>query len=336
MKVFRFGQNGGLDSLAARDEPIPQPQRGEVLVRIRATSLNYRDLAMLNGSYPRPPRAGLIPVSDAAGEIAATGEDVDRFRIGERVINAFHPRWYGGLPPAALASDGYGSSRDGWLAEYKVVSQEALVACPSHLSFEQAATLPCAALTAWNALTGSSPIRAGHSVLTQGTGGVSLFAVQFAKMLGARVIATTSSTSKADRLKELGADEVINYREHPDWGDRVRELTQQRGVDRVVEVGGSGTLRQSIKAVASGAELVLIGFLDGADPQVDFNALFRSGALFRRSSAGNRQALEEMVRAMEYSRLAPVIDRVFPFDEALGAWRFFEARDFFGKVVISH
>ncbi|NMM03898.1 NAD(P)-dependent alcohol dehydrogenase [Paraburkholderia sp. RP-4-7] len=336
MKVYRVDRAGNPDYLTQHDEPVPQPQRGEVLVRIRATSLNYRDIAMLNGTYPRGQRAGLIPTSDAAGEIVAIGEGIDMFEVGSRVINTFHPRWYGGSPPATLKTDGYGWSRDGWLAEYKVVHQEALVAAPAHLTFEEAATLPCAALTAWTALTGGLPVRPGHTVLTQGTGGVSVFAIQFAKLLGARVIATTSSVTKADRLKALGADEVINYLDLPEWGKKTRELTGGRGVDRVVEVGGSGTLRQSIDAVAAGGEVVLIGFLNGATPEVDFKALFNSAAVFRRSSAGDRSALLNMLQAMEYARLKPVVDSVFPFERAIEAWRFFERRRFFGKVVIAN
>jgi len=335
MKAYRFINGGAIEHLTLHDEPMLQPQRSEVLIRVRAVSLNYRDLAMIKGSYPRGQRAGLIPVSDAAGEVVAVGADVDRFSVGARVINSFHPRWYAGAPPSTLSKDSYGSARDGWLVEYKTVNQEALVPCPSHLSFEEASTLPCAALTAWSALTDGAPIRAGCTVLTQGTGGVSIFAVQFAKMLGARVIATTSSASKAEKLLTLGAGEVINYLDHPRWGEKARELMQGRGVDRVVEVGGSGTLPQSIRAVAAGGEVVLIGFLDGSSPEVDFQELFRSAALIRRSSAGNRAALEDLIRALEYTRVRPVVDRIFPFKHAADALRFYEQRMFFGKVVVS-
>jgi NADPH:quinone reductase-like Zn-dependent oxidoreductase len=336
MKAYRFDQTGSLDYLTLHEEPTPTPQRGEVLVRIRASSLNYRDIAMVHGNYVGAQRPGLIPLSDAAGEITAVGEGVSAFRPGDRVINTFHARWYGGPPPEKLGTESYGSDRDGWLAEYKVVSQEAVVAAPPGLSFEQAATLPCAALTAWTTLSGFKPIRPGSTVLTQGTGGVSIFAVQLAKMLGARVIATTSSAEKAARLKALGADEVINYVDVPEWGDEVHRLTEGRGVDRVVEVGGSGTLQQSIRAVANRGEVALIGFLDSGRSEVDFNALFRSGAIFYRISVGERAGLQELVRAVAASGLKPVIDKVFPFDHAIDAWRHFDNRAFFGKVVISH
>lgn len=196
--------------------------------------------------------------------------------------------------------------------------------------------MPCAALTAWTALTGFQPIRPGQTVLTLGTGGVSVFAVQLAKLLGARVIATTSSAAKAARLKELGADEVINYLELPEWGERVRQLTGGAGVDRVLEVGGSGTLQQSIRAVANRGEVALIGFLATNDAGIDFNTLFRSGALFYRVSVGDRPALQDLVRAVAAAGLTPVVDSVFPFDRALDAWRHFDRRAFFGKVVIAH
>ncbi|PLZ03893.1 alcohol dehydrogenase [Burkholderia sp. WAC0059] len=336
MKVYRFDQTGSIDHLTPHDEPVPTPQRGEVLVRIRASSLNYRDLAMVHGNYVGVQQPGLIPLSDAAGEVAEVGEGVDLFKVGDRVINTFHPRWLGGPPPATLGSQSYGSHLDGWLAEYKVVSQEALVAAPANLSFEEAATLPCAALTAWTALGGFYPVRPGHTVLTLGTGGVSVFAVQLAKALGARVISTTSSAEKAERLKALGADAVVNYVEVPNWGDAVRELNGGRGVERIVEVGGAGTLAQSVRAIANRGEVVMIGFLDGADAGVGYNAFFRSGGIFYRISVGDRAGLRELVRVVDTTGLKPVVDQVFPFDRALDAWRHFENRAFLGKVVISH
>lgn len=336
MKAYRFDQAGSIDHLTLHDEPEPTPQRGEVLVRIRASSLNYRDIAMVHGNYVGQQRTGLIPLSDAAGEIVAVGDDVTSFKVGDRVINTFHARWYGGHPPATLGKEAYGSDRDGWLAEYKAVSQEALVAAPEGLSFEEAATLPCAALTAWTALSGFEPIRPGNTVLTQGSGGVSVFAVQLAKLLGARVIATTSSADKAARLKSLGADEVINYVDLPQWGQQVRELTGGKGVDRVVEVGGPGTLQQSIRAVANRGEIALIGFLGSGHSEIDFNTLFRSGAVLYRISVGNRAGLQELVNAISASGLKPVVDTVFPFEKALDAWHHFDQRAFFGKVVISH
>jgi alcohol dehydrogenase len=238
MRAYRFDSFDSLDALRVREEPDPRPQRGEVLVRVHAVSLNFRDIAMLRGRYPRKCVPGLIPVSDAAGEIVATGEGVEAFKVGDRVIGAFHPRWFGGEMPSTIQSDSYGAENDGWLCEFKAISQEAVVRLPDALSYEEGSTLPCAGLTAWTALTGPRPIRAGHTVLVQGSGGVSIFALQLARAVGATVIATTSSAAKADRLKALGAADVVNYVDDPQWGRSVRTLTGGRGVDRVVEVGG--------------------------------------------------------------------------------------------------
>lgn len=229
MRVYRFDNPRGLDGLALHDEPTPSPQRGELLVKIRAVSLNYRDIAIPLGRYVRDSRSGLVPCSDAAAEVVDVGEGVEDYRRGDRVVSTFHPRWFGGPLPATANSDSYGSGQDGWLTEYKVVSRESVVQIPAGLSDEQAATLPCAGVTAWNALAGPAPIRAGQTVLTLGSGGVSIFALQLAKVLGARAIATTSSDRKAQTLKSLGADEVVNYRNNPEWGEQVRQLTDGRG-----------------------------------------------------------------------------------------------------------
>ena len=238
MKAYRLHDFTGLDDLKLREEDTPHPQQGEVLVRVHAVSLNFRDIAMLRDRYPLPHRKGLILTSDGAGEVVEVGAGVDDLKVGDRIMGIFHPRWYGGRIPPNVSRFGYGSEIDGWLVERKVLSQEALVRIPDNLSCEEASTLPCAAVTAWSALSGSVPIRSGHTVLTQGTGGVSIFALQLAKAFGASVIATTSSAAKMDRLRTLGADEVLNYNEEPQWGNRARALTGGRGVDRVVEVGG--------------------------------------------------------------------------------------------------
>ena len=231
---------------------MPQPQRGEVLVKVHAVSLNYRDVAPVLGRYIWGVKPGLVPCSDAAGEIAAVGENVKRFQLGDRVISTFHPRWFGGRPPLTLGDDTYGNSVDGWLTEYKVVPQEALVRLPDTISIEAGATLPCAALTAWTALSGPMPVRAGHTVLTLGTGGVSVFAIQLAKLVGATVIATTSSAEKAARVRR-SCDSVVNYVKNPEWGKYVRTaLTGDVGVDRVVEVGGPATIDQSLTGGALG------------------------------------------------------------------------------------
>ncbi len=262
------------------------------------------------------------------------GEGVDAFRVGDRVMGTFHPRWFGGPMPANVFAHDYGSEVDGWLAERKVVSQEAVVKVPDGLSPEEAATLPCAALTAWTALGGPEPIRAGQAVLTQGTGGVSLFALQLAKAVGARVIATTSGPAKAERLRALGADEVVNYKEEPKWGERARALTGGRGVDRVVEVGGPGTIGESLRAVAVGGEIISIGFLTTDNPGIDFFQLMQSWATFRAIAVGHRAGLEDVARAVAMAGIRPVIDRVFPFEEAKQAYAHLESGSHLGKVVI--
>lgn len=336
MQVYRPDQPGSIDHLAVHDEDVPDPQRGEVLVRVRAASLNYRDLLLLGGKYPANGPQGLIPLSDAAGEVAAVGQGVTRFSVGDRVINAFHAAWFGGRLPAASTLVGYGNGQDGWLAEYRAVSENALVALPETLSFEQGATLPCAAVTAWTSLTGAAPLTPADIVLTQGTGGVSLFAVQLAKLAGARVVATTSSAEKAERLKALGADTVIDYTATPEWGKAVLEATDGRGVDRVVEVGGPGTLAQSLVAAGThGADIALVGFLGGGGSPVEFMDLFRSGATLRKIWVGSREDTEDLLKLLSVRPLEPVIDSVFPFSEAVAALRLFESRKNFGKVVVS-
>lgn len=334
MRVYRFDKFGDLDELRQRAEPDPQPQRGEVLVRVHAVSLNFRDLAIMRGRYPRKAVPGLIPTSDAAGEIVAVGEGVTAFKAGDRVMGAFHPRWFGGEMPSTIQTDSYGAENDGWLCELKAVSQEAVVKLPDGLSYEEGCALPCAGLTAWTALSGQTPIRAGHTVLVQGSGGVSVFALQLARAVGARVIATTSSIAKAEQLKALGASEVVNYRDDPEWGRSVRKLTGGRGVDRVVEVGGPGTIGQSLRAVAVGGEIASIGFLSTDNPGIDFFALKASGANFRNITVGDRAGLLELSRAVEASGLKPVIDRVFAFDDAREAFSHLESGTHFGKVVI--
>ena len=334
MRAYRFDSFDSLDELRLREEADPRPQRGEVLVRVHAVSLNYRDIAMLRGRYPRKCVPGLIPTSDAAGEIVALGEGVESFKVGDRVIGAFHPRWFGGEMPATIARDSYGAESDGWLCELKAISQEAVVRLPDALTYEEAATLPCAGLTAWTALTGPTPIRAGHSVLVQGSGGVSIFALQLARAVGASVIATTSSPAKTEQLRALGAAAVVNYVEEPEWGRPVRALTGGRGVDRVVEVGGPGTIGQSLRAVALGGEIASIGFLSSDNPGIDFFQLKASGANFRNITVGDRAALLELGRAVATSGLKPIIDKVFGFGEAREAFAHLESGAHLGKVVI--
>lgn len=333
MRAYRPDQPGGIEHLRLREEPDPVPQRGEVLVRVRATSLNYRDLLLLGGTYRLPGKGGLVPLSDAAGEVVALGPDVSRFAVGDRVINSFHPNWFGGRRAAEPASDTYGNVREGWLSEYRAVSENALVALPDSLSFEQGATLPCAAVTAWTALAGVGP---SDIVLTQGTGGVSLFALQLAKLLGARVVATTSSAGRAERLRALGADDVIDYVAEPEWGKAVLDVTGGRGVDRIIEVGGPATFAQSLVAAGThGAEIAVVGFLGEEGAPIGYMDLFRSGVSLRKVWVGSRGDTEELLRLLAVRRLEPVIDAVFPFVDAVEALRCFESRGNFGKIVIA-
>jgi NADPH:quinone reductase-like Zn-dependent oxidoreductase len=331
MRVYRIQTIGNLDGLVAAEEPTPVPGPGEVLVRVKASALNFRDIVTIMGKSPFPVKTGVIPMSDAAGEVAAVGSGVTRFQVGDHVVNTFFPKWYGG--PRAPSPEMYGSDRDGWLAEFKVVGSEALSLAPRHLTFEEAATLPCVAVTAWSALAG---VRAGDTVLTQGSGGVAVFALQLAKILGARVVATAGSAATGERLKKVGADAVVDYVANPAWAEAVRALTGGRGVDRVVEVGGPGTLAQSINAVAYGGEISIVGALAAGDSGLDFMSLFMSQATLRCISVGSRSDMEALIRAVDAHAMHPVIDRVFPFAEAKSAWEHYAGGKVFGKVVIRH
>jgi NADPH:quinone reductase-like Zn-dependent oxidoreductase len=334
MKSYHAESGGGLASLVARKHPVPEPGPHEVLVGVRANSLNARELSVLAGTYPLPVKPDVVMCADGAGEIVAAGQDVRRWAIGDRVAAAMFPEWFDG-PIAPEYAAQIGGSLDGTLSEYVVLHEEAVLRIPEHLSFEEGATLPCAAVTAWNALTGARSLQAGHTVLTLGSGGVSLFALQFAKLFGARVIATTSTDEKANRLKAVGADDVINYRRTPDWHVAVRDLTNGRGVDQVVDIGG-GTLEQSIKSVTLDGLVNFIGRLADHSTAVDINILYGAAATVRVVFAGNRAHFTAMNRAITVNRLRPIIDRVFPFHDALSAFRYYETGKAFGKIVISH
>ncbi|WP_167501330.1 zinc-dependent alcohol dehydrogenase family protein [Streptomyces malaysiensis] len=327
MRTFQVRAGGGLITSAER--PVPSPSAGEVLVRVKASSLNARDLLIVTGRYSVDVPPGRIPLSDGAGVVEAVGDGVSRFRVGDRVAGTFHPTWlYGPFPEWGQLR---GTHRDGWLTEYIALDEQSAVAVPDHLTFEEAATLPCAALTAWSAVSGVGP---GDALLVQGSGGVSVFALQLARLAGARVLATTSSDAKARRLSALGASDVVDYTSTPEWGARVRALTDG-GADRVVEIGGAGTLSQSIDAVAHSGQIALVGNLAAGDG-MDVNRFFRRAATLRSISVGSRGDFERMNKVIAQNRLRPVIDRVFPFDQAPEAFAHFEKGPRFGKVVISH
>lgn len=334
MQSYRYADTNTLDDLRLQQEAQPRPQRGELLLKVRAVSLNFRDLALLDGGALKPLKPHLIPVSDAAAEVVAVGEGVVDYKHGDRVVATFHPRWFDGPRVPERAAGSYGYEQDGWLTEFKVVAEDGVIRLPDGMSYEEAATVPCAGVTAYTALKGPTPIGPGNTVLTLGTGGVSLFGVQLAKALGARVIGTTSSKAKADILRSLGADEVIDYSQTPNWGERARELSGGIGVNRVIEVGGPATINQSLKAVAFDNEIVLIGFLSDANPGIDYFDLVGSGALLRSINVGDRQALESLVRTIDAVGIEPVIDRVFDFGDAVAAFRHLQAKKHVGKVVI--
>ena len=325
----------GIDKLKLvdTDEPVASP--GQVAVKFHAASLNYRDVMVVSGTYNPRMKLPAIPLSDAAGEVVAIGEGVIKWQVGDRVMPLFAQKWFDGesSEEKRKTSLGAGSRWQGVLSEFAAFDQESVVRIPAHLSYEQAATLPCAALTAWNALQVSGRVRAGETVLTLGTGGVSVFAIQFAKMAGARVIATSGSDEKLAKLKELGADETINYRTLEDWDKVVLELTDRRGVDHVIEVGGAGTLARSISSVRIAGHVAMIGALTGAagfDPITVFMKAIRLQGIF----VGSRAMLEDMLRAVAENALVPVVDRVFSFAEARDALNYMASGAHFGKVVI--
>src|SRR5690606_32564352 len=294
--------------------------------RIRAASLNYRDLAVANGKYIGGPVArNVIPLSDGAGEVEAVGDGVTAFSPGDRVVATFTQ----GSPPAAL-----GSPLDGTLTEYAVFPADGLLPIPAHLSFEEAATLPCAGVTAWNALMEGKITRPGDTVLTLGTGGVSILALQIAKAAGARVIITSSSDEKLERAKALGADATINYRRTPDWEKEVLALTGGRGADHVVEVGGAGTLPRSLQAVGQRGEIVLIGVLTPPSGDLNPHALMPKNATLRGVFVGDKPMFEALNRAIDVNAIQPVIDEVFDFDSAPDAYRRLESAQHFGQLVI--
>lgn len=333
MKIFEIKQASGIDSLTLVERPDPKPGYGQVLVKIKAVSLNYRDLLVVKGAYSRNLPLPLIPCCDGAGEVVEVGEDVTRVKTGDRVAGIFFQTWISGELDESKAKSALGGAIDGVLAEYVLFHQDGLVRIPEHLSYEEAATLPCAAVTAWNGLITQGNLKAGDSVLVLGTGGVSIFALQFAKISGARVIATSSSDEKLDRVKHLGASDGINYKSVPDWDKKVLELTGRRGVDHVVEVGGVGTLAKSLRAVRMGGHISLIGVLSGVGEANPLPAVMKNIRI-QGIYVGSRDMFEAMNRAIAVHQLRPVIDRVFPFEETHEAYRYMESGAHFGKVVI--
>src|SRR2546423_374549 len=318
------------------EETEPQPAAHEVVVRFRAASLNYRDLMFVKGTYNPRAKLPAVPFSDGAGEVVAVGSAVTRWRVGDRVCPIFSQSWIEGEPSLQKNRSSLGAGElAGVLREFGAFNEAGLVSIPTHLSFEEAATLPCAAVTAWHALVNSGHLKAGETVLALGTGGVSVFSLQFAKLHGARVIITSSSDAKLARARELGADETINYRTIPEWDKQVARLTNKLGVDHVIEVGGQGTLAKSVNAVRVGGHVALIGVLATGG---EFNpiSVLMKGVCLQGVFVGSREMFEEMNRAIEANQLRPVIDRTFSFAEAREALRYTESGSHFGKIVITY
>ena len=330
MKAWRFVEGFGFENLRLVDLPETAPAHGQAAVRVHACSLNFRDLVLTKGGYGRAVKAPITPLSDGAGEVIAVGPGVTRVKVGDRVCGTFFQNWISGGPTDESANSARGGAIDGMLAEQVCVSADGLVHAPEHLSWEEAATLPCAALTAWNALFRSGGLKPGESVVVQGTGGVSIFALQFAKMAGARVFATSSSDAKLERVLAMGASTGINYKTTPEWDRPIRDLTGGVGADHVVEVGGAGTLPTSIKAVRRGGHIALIGVVGGIDPRPMFLKSLRVQGIY----VGSREMFEEMNRAISVAGMHPVIDKVFGFDEAVAALRHLDSATHFGKVCI--
>ena len=333
MKVFELRNGFSIDNLVAADRPEPSPGNGQAVVKVRAASVNYRDLLIVKGLYnPRIPLP-LVPFSDGAGDVVAVGGNVSRVKAGDRVAGIFMQKWLAGEVTEDKAKSALGGGTSGMLAEYVVLHEDGLVHVPQHLTYEEAATLPCAAVTAWHA-TIESGLKPGESVLLLGTGGVSLFALQFALMAGARVIITSRSDEKLSKAGKLGAKDGINYQSVPAWGNQVRELTGGIGVDLVVEVGGAGTLPQSLRAVRMGGRISLIGVLSGSEGEINPLSITMKKIRVQGIFVGSREMFEAMNRAVSLHQLHPVIDRVFPFEDAKEALRHMESGAHFGKICI--
>jgi len=334
MKAYEIHEFG-IDNLKDVELETPEPGPTEVLVKFHAASLNFRDAMVIKGEYNPRMKLPAIPLSDGAGEVTAVGDVVTKWHIGDRVIPIMVQRWFDGQSSdeTRRTAIGAGSGWNGVLREFAVFDQEGLVAIPEHLSYEEAATLPCTGVTAWNALRVSGNVQPGETVLTQGTGGLSIFAVQFGKLFGANVIATSSGDEKLEKLKALGADETINYRTREDWDRAVLELTDKRGVDHVIEVGGAGTLAKSINAVRVSGHIAMIGALD-AEGTFNHVPIFMKSIRLQGIFVGSKAMFEEMNAAITKNNFTPVIDRTFAFGEIKNALHYMESGAHFGKIVI--
>jgi NADPH:quinone reductase-like Zn-dependent oxidoreductase len=333
MKAIVIQPAFGIDNLHVIDQPDPTPGAAQVLLKMKAWSLNYRDLLVVKGLYNPKLKLPFVPLSDGVGAVIGVGAGVTRVKVGDRVLGCFMQRWIAGELTDAGAKSGLGGGPPGIGAEQIVLPEDGVVKAPDHLTDEEAATLPCAALTAWNALVVQGGIKAGDTVLVQGTGGVSIFALQFARLMGARVIATSSSNAKLERVKKLGASDGINYKETPAWEEKVRELTGGQGVDHVIEVGGAGTFNQSLKAVRLGGTISLIGVLAGRG-EPNLMPILMKGVRVQGIFVGSRDMFEAMNKAIALAQMRPVVDRVFDFKDIKAALQHMEAGAHFGKICV--
>lgn len=330
--ALQVAAGGGFDTVTRIELENREPGPGEVQVRIRASSLNYHDLGVVSGAMgPREPR---IPLADGAGEVLAVGAEVTEFAVGDRVVSTFFPDWSAGVAHAVGFGRTPGDGIDGFARTEVTMPVSAFTHAPTGYSHAEAATLTTAGVTAWRALFSDGNLRPGETVLVQGTGGLSIFALQFAKLAGATVIATSSSDDKLERLSALGADHLINYRSTPKWGAEVRKLTSDRGVDYVMEVGGADTLEQSMSAVRVGGHIAVIGILSGASGALSLGRALSRQVRLQALLVGNRQHQIDMIRAIDSSGLRPVIDRNFPLTELVDAFEYQMSGGHFGKICI--
>ncbi|MBI4850620.1 MAG: NAD(P)-dependent alcohol dehydrogenase [Acidobacteria bacterium] len=333
MKVYEI-QQFGLESLVQAERPEPKIKDNQILIKVSAVSLNFRDLMTVMGSYNPKQKLPLIPLSDGVGEVVAIGQEVKRVKVGDRVAAIFAQKWIAGEPERKRLGTTLGGPYDGTLAEYIALDEDGIVHLPNHLSNEEAATLPCAGVTAWNAIISHGKLKAGDTILLQGTGGVSIFALQFAKLVGARVIITSSSDEKLARARALGADETINYKNNPDWEKQVRELTDGNGVDHVVEVGGTNTFDKALKSVRFAGQISVIGILSGPSAKLNLVPILMQNLRIQGIIVGSRTDFEDMNRAIELHKMKPVVDKLFSFDQTREAFEMMASGSHFGKIVI--
>jgi NADPH:quinone reductase-like Zn-dependent oxidoreductase len=335
MRAYQLPKGGaGIEALARVDLPDPKPQHRQVLVKVGACSLNYRDLGIVRGTYRMPVRDKVVPLSDGAGEVVEVGAGVTRVKAGDKVAGCFFQRWPGGEPSQTVQASALGGSIDGMLAEYVVLEEDGVVKIPQHLSIEEGAALPCAGVTAWHAMMEHAKLIAGQTVLLQGTGGVSVFGLQFAHAMGVVAVITSSSDDKLKRAKTMGAAHTVNYKTTPEWDKAAVEFTGGRGVDHVVEVGGAGTLARSFGAIRIGGKISMIGGLSGAATELNPGLILGRRANVQGISVGSTQMFEAMNSAIAANKIKPVIDRVFGFDEAQAAYKHMASGAHFGKIVI--